>query len=75
MRSPKSSTHLIQLVSPFIEQEDIESIMDQRPQGQFSAASAWRLVEAAMPCLAMTANERLNMNPRAVGAEGMIDSF
>ncbi|KAI6671841.1 hypothetical protein NL676_006726 [Syzygium grande] len=38
-------------------------------------ATRAKLVEAAMSRVAMTANERPNMNPHAVGAEGMLDSF
>ncbi|KAI6671829.1 hypothetical protein NL676_006714 [Syzygium grande] len=54
---------------------DPESSWIRGYKGGSAPTSARKLVEAAMSRVAVTANERPNMNPHAVGAEGMLDSF
>lgn len=62
LRSLKSSTHIIQWMTPLIEQGDLYSIVDQRLQGLFNTASAWKAVETAMSCVSLTSMGRPDIN-------------
>ncbi|KAJ0008333.1 hypothetical protein Pint_29523 [Pistacia integerrima] len=49
-------------VSSLVAKGDIKSIIDPRLQGDFSVNSAWKSVEVAMACLALTGHRRPTMS-------------
>ncbi|XP_034695191.1 senescence-induced receptor-like serine/threonine-protein kinase [Vitis riparia] len=50
--------HIVGWVSPMIERGDIRSIVDPRLQGAFNANSAWKALEIALACVALTGMQR-----------------
>ena len=62
IRGEEYSTHIVQWVTPMIESGDIQSIVDQRLEGQFNSDSAWKAVEVAMSCVPRIAIQRPDMD-------------
>ena len=57
------SIHIVGWVSPMIDRGDIRSIVDPRLQGDnFKINSAWKAVEIALACVALSGMERPDMN-------------
>ncbi|KAL6335739.1 hypothetical protein AAG906_039502 [Vitis piasezkii] len=54
--------HIVGWVSPMIERGDIRSIVDPRLQGAFNADSAWKALEIALACVALTGMQRPDMS-------------
>ncbi|KAL6312538.1 hypothetical protein AAG906_029383 [Vitis piasezkii] len=54
--------HIVGWVSPMIERGDIRSIVDPRLQGAFNANSAWKALEIALACVALTGMQRPDMS-------------
>ncbi|KAK9281481.1 hypothetical protein L1049_004384 [Liquidambar formosana] len=61
IRSPQA-IHIIKWVRPIIGRGDVQNVVDQRLQGDFSINSAWRAVEIAMSCVQSTAIQRPDMS-------------
>ncbi|KAI4381049.1 hypothetical protein MLD38_007166 [Melastoma candidum] len=62
MKENGKLTHIVRWVSPRIERGDIESLVDPRLRGDFEAASAQKIVEVAMSCVAAAAARRPDMS-------------
>ena len=56
------SIHVVGWVSPIIERGDIRSIVDPRLQGEFHTNSAWKAVEIALACVALSGMQRPDMS-------------
>ena len=56
------SIHIVGWVSPMIERGDIMSIVDPRLQGEFNTNSAWKAVEIALACVALSGMRRPDMS-------------
>ncbi|KAJ9692199.1 hypothetical protein PVL29_011328 [Vitis rotundifolia] len=56
------SIHMVGWVSPMIERGDIGSIVDPRLQGDFHTNSAWKALEIALECVALTGMQRPDMS-------------
>ncbi|RVW51923.1 putative leucine-rich repeat receptor-like protein kinase [Vitis vinifera] len=56
------SIHIVGWVSPMIERGDIQSIVDPRLQGDFHTNSAWKALEIALACVALTGMQRPDMS-------------
>uniref|UniRef100_A0A2N9IJT0 Protein kinase domain-containing protein n=1 Tax=Fagus sylvatica TaxID=28930 RepID=A0A2N9IJT0_FAGSY len=54
--------HLVDWVSPKLEMRDIESVVDQRLQGDFDVNSVCKALEVAMACTTVTSSQRANMS-------------
>ncbi|RVX17065.1 putative leucine-rich repeat receptor-like protein kinase [Vitis vinifera] len=56
------SIHIVGWVGPMIERGDIQSIVDPRLQGDFHTNSAWKALEIALACVALTGMQRPDMS-------------
>ncbi|XP_034696323.1 senescence-induced receptor-like serine/threonine-protein kinase [Vitis riparia] len=54
--------HIVGWVSPMIKRGDMRSIVDPRLQGAFNANSAWKALEIALACVALTGMQRPDMS-------------
>ena len=54
--------HIVGWVSPMIKRGDMRSIVDPRLQGAFNANSAWKALELALACVALTGMQRPDMS-------------
>ncbi|KAJ9692197.1 hypothetical protein PVL29_011326 [Vitis rotundifolia] len=54
--------HIFGWVSPMIKRGDMRSIVDPRLQGAFNANSAWKALEIALACVALTGMQRPDMS-------------
>ncbi|KAF7814188.1 putative LRR receptor-like serine/threonine-protein kinase [Senna tora] len=61
-REGDTFNHIIQWVTPKLENGDIHSIVDPRLQGNYSANSAWKFVDIAMSCTAKSAIQRSDIS-------------
>ncbi|KAF5745505.1 putative Leucine-rich repeat transmembrane protein kinase protein [Tripterygium wilfordii] len=61
-RSHESSKHVLQWVNPLIERGDIQTIVDERLQGEFNTNVAWKALEIAMSCVPPAAIQRPDMS-------------
>ena len=61
IRGEDSNVHILQWVTPMIENGDIQSIVDKRLEGEFNTNSAWKVVEIAMSCVPTTSIQRPDM--------------
>ncbi|CBI36025.3 unnamed protein product, partial [Vitis vinifera] len=59
---PEYHIHIVGWVSPMIERGDIQSIVDPRLQGDFHTNSAWKALEIALACVALTGMQRPDMS-------------
>ena len=51
-------SHILHSVTPKLEMGDIQSIVDPRLQGAYSANTAWKLLDIAMSCIPPSAVQR-----------------
>ncbi|XVE88784.1 hypothetical protein DITRI_Ditri19aG0096700 [Diplodiscus trichospermus] len=58
IRSTEYNVHLVQWVSPIIQEGDIRKIVDPRLQNEFNVNAAWKAVEIAMSCVLPTSIQR-----------------
>ncbi|KAF7814189.1 putative LRR receptor-like serine/threonine-protein kinase [Senna tora] len=61
-REGDTFNHILQWVTPKLENGDIHSIVDPRLQGNYSANSAWKFVDIAMSCTAKSAIQRSDIS-------------
>ena len=54
--------YIVVWVSHMIERGDIQSIVDPRLQGDFHTNSAWKALEIALACVALTGMQRPDMS-------------
>ncbi|XP_078436791.1 putative LRR receptor-like serine/threonine-protein kinase At1g05700 [Wolffia australiana] len=54
--------HITQEVKVYLERGDINSIVDQRMQGQYDFNSAWKFVDIALACTSLNSSKRPTIN-------------
>ncbi|KAL2936505.1 hypothetical protein RDABS01_034081 [Bienertia sinuspersici] len=62
IRSTAEAIHVAAWTAPKLESGDIDSIVDERLQGNFNTGSAWKALEIAMVCVSASGIQRPSMN-------------